>query len=397
MQKSDIQQLIKQGEGSQLEFKRDGVRPEGLAKEIVAFANMNGGRILLGVEDDGSVSGIQKKNLQEWLMDVVVGRYISPYILPGYQEVDANGNRVAVIDVPMGTAKPYEVKRGDRSDVYVRYGNICRLADKTRMARLFETGGHLSAERFPVPGAELSELDRQRYVHYFKNILKNNEEIDDDFLKLRGFLVGEDGNLSCSYFAYALFASKPGIRLPKAPVRVTVFPGLDKDYEMILDETVDVPYVALHNHLGTVGQPIHEHVVNVLKPFISKERMTGVARERTWDYPPEAIKEALINGLVHRDWTVSDYVRVAAYQDRLVIESPGAMPNGMTIEAAKSGVRKIRNEDLVRIFGDYNYLESQGMGIRRKIIPLCTEHCGREPDFEATEHFFKVTMHKRQS
>ena len=395
MLETDILELIKQGEGPKLEFKQDGVRPESLAKEIVAFANMNGGRILVGVRDDGGISGIQRKNFQEWLMDVVIGRHVSPPLFADYREVAVGDSKVAVIEVPMGTTKPYDLTRGDRSDVYVRYGNVCRRADKAQVARLFQTGGQLVAEKFPVHGSTLDELDKLRYLHYFREILKNDEAIDDGFLKNRHFLVGEGDQLLCSYFAYALFGLAPGTRLPKARVHVTVFPGVDKDYEMTLDEMLDVPYVALHNHLGTMRQPAHEQVVEVLKPFISKERVVNRVRERVWDYPPAAIGEAVVNGLIHRDWTRHEQVHAVAYEDRLVIESPGPLPNGLTIEGIKTGVRLIRNEECVRIFRDYGYIEGQGMGIRRKIIPLCLEHSGREPDFESTPLYFRVTMHKK--
>ena len=397
MSPDNLIELIQQGEGSKLEFKRDDVRPESLAKEIVAFANMNGGRVLLGVEDDGDISGIQKANFQEWLMDVVVGRYVEPFICPDYEEVQMNGHNVAVVTVPMGTAKPYNVKNKGRSDVYVRYGNVCRLADRTQMARMFESGGYFSVEKFPVQGAKVDELDERRCNYYFKKILNEQEDIDEHLLINRHFLVGEEDNLFCSYFAYALFSLKPGIRLPQAPVRVTVFPGLDKDYEMTLDEMLDTPYIPLRTNLGTVEQVIHEKVIEALKPFISQEQVVNRVRERHWDYPPEAVKEAVINGILHRDWTKSDYVRVVAYQDRLEIQSPGSLPNGMSIEKIKSGARLVRNQEFVRVFRDYNYLEDQGMGIRRKIIPLCIEHNKREPDFEATEDHFKVILYKNGS
>ena len=255
-------------------------------------------------------------------------------------------------------------------------------------------GGYFSAEWFPVWEAEPDELDERRYRYYFSEILKHNEEVNQTLLKNRKFLVGEESNLFCSYFAYALFGLKPGIRLPQAQVRVTVFPGMDKDYEMTLDEKLDAPYMPLRNRMGTVDQAIHEKSIDLLKPFISKERMQGATRRREWEYPPDAIREVLVNGLVHRDWTKPDYVRVEAYEDRLEIQSPGALPNGMTVEAIKSGARLVRNQECVRIFGDYGYMEDLGMGIRRKIIPLCLEHNKREPDFEVTQDHFKVILYK---
>lgn len=87
MTKTELMELIANGENSGVEFKRDDVRPEQLAKEIVALANFRGGRVVLGVEDDGSVSGIQRPNLEEWVMDTVFGRYVHPMILPFYEEV----------------------------------------------------------------------------------------------------------------------------------------------------------------------------------------------------------------------------------------------------------------------------------------------------------------------
>ena len=396
MRQTDIAELIQQGEGAKLEFKRDGVRPESMAKEIVAFANMNGGRILVGVEDDGAISGAQRKNLQAWLMDTVIGRYVSPFILPGYEEVAMAGGKVAVIDVPMGAAKPYKVKRGDRSDMYVRYGNVCRLADNMQTVRLFESGGLLSVERFPVHGSTLGELSELRYRYYFTKRLRINEKIDADFLRRQDFTVGEEGRMACSYFAYALFALKPGVRLPQAQVRVTVFPGADMDYEMRFDEILDAPYVALNTELGVAEPAIHDRAIAALKPFISRDYVVERVREREWDYPPDAMEEAIINGLIHRDWTRQDYVRVAAYNDRLEITSPGALPNGMTIEKIKEGRQATRNPEMAKVFRAYGYLEGLGMGIRRKIIPLCVERNGREPVFEANEHFFKVTMYKRE-
>ena len=106
MLKSDLHALIEAGEGSRTVFKRDGVRPEQLAREIVSFANMNEGRILLGVEDDGTISGVQRQDLQAWLMDTVVRRHVVPPIVPGYDEVAMDGSRVAVIEVPPARPSP---------------------------------------------------------------------------------------------------------------------------------------------------------------------------------------------------------------------------------------------------------------------------------------------------
>ena len=100
MLKSELLEMIQNGENSSVEFKRDDIRPEQLAKEAVGMANLQGGMILLGIEDDGTITGITRQNLEEWVMDTVFGRYVHPVIIPHYQEVLLDDDkRVAVISI----------------------------------------------------------------------------------------------------------------------------------------------------------------------------------------------------------------------------------------------------------------------------------------------------------
>ena len=398
MLKIDVLELIEQGEGAKLEFKRDDVQPENMAKEIVSFANMNGGTILIGVEDNGNISGIQKKNLQEWLYDTVIGRYISPSITPGYEEVLTEENKkVAVVCIPMGTEKPYVLTHNDREDVYVRYGNVCRLASREQQARLFATGGLVSVETFPIHGSSVAELDDKRVREYFYDILEFDEkEKLEKLLIEHGFLIKTNSKYVCSYFAYVLFSKTPQKRLPlRAGLRLTVYDGIEKEYESRFDSFIGIPMVEYrgdNNVQNPIEDALHNHVY--LQSYLSEEIMEGTTRIRQWHYPKEVIREVVVNALVHRDWTKQDLVRVVAYNDRLEVISPGALPNGLTIDRVKSGVTIHRNQHIARVFRDYGYLELQGMGIRRKVIPLMQEKNLVEPEFEATENNFKVILRK---
>ena len=398
MLKAELQDILKAGEGSKVEFKRDGIRPEQLAREIVSFANMNGGRIVLGVEDDGSVSGVRRGNLQAWVMDTVIGRCVVPPIIPDYEEVAMDGGEVAVIDVPAGVAKPYAVKRGERLDYYLRIGNTCQLASREQMARLFESGGLVSVEKMPVHGSDAEELDDRRLREYFERIL-GDEDADDWRRKLlyRDLLVDASrGELRCSYAAYALFASEPRRRLPQAGLRLMVFPGPDMDYDASLDEVLDLPFVGLGERAKGrfIEQSLPERTLSYLQPHVSRERLSGMTRSRFWDYPVEVVRELLVNAFAHRDWTRQNDTRVVVYRDRMEVTSPGALPNGMTIDKIKAGQQSPRNTHIVRILRDYGLMDDRGMGVRRKVIPLMRERNGTEPDFEATEDSFKVTLWK---
>lgn len=118
MLKIELLEIIANSENSGVEFKRDDIRPEQLAKEIVAMLNFQGGRVILGVEDDGSISGIHRENLEEWVMNVIQDK-IHPQILPFYEEIKLDDDHtVAVITFPQGISKPYVV-RGEEK-IYIR-------------------------------------------------------------------------------------------------------------------------------------------------------------------------------------------------------------------------------------------------------------------------------------
>ena len=124
MLKSELFEIIRNGESSGVKFKRDDCRPEQLAREVVAMANFNGGMILLGVEDDGTVSGVQHENLEEWIMDTVFAQKIHPLILPFYEEVLIDEKmRVAIVSFPQGPSKPYVLRHQGHEEIYIRVGS----------------------------------------------------------------------------------------------------------------------------------------------------------------------------------------------------------------------------------------------------------------------------------
>lgn len=142
-----------------------------------------------------------------------------------------------------------------------------------------------------------------------------------------------------------------------------------------------------------------ERVLDRMTPFVSTEDVSlavSLRRTRQWHYPPEAIREALLNALVHRDWTRSleVEVEVVAYSDRLEITSPGALQSSMTIEKMLAGQRSPRNPLLVDTLRDYGYVDARGMGVRRKIVPLVRSHSGKDVRFDVTDDLVRVTLPK---
>lgn len=410
MKQRELLELIANGENSGTEFKRDDVRPEQLAKEIVALANLQGGRILLGVEDDGRISGVVRTNLETWVMDTVFGRYVHPLILPYYEEVVLDdGKRVAVITLTQGTAKPYVLRSANREEIYVRVGSTSRLATREQQARLFESGGMLHAETLPVSGTTLANLDTARLTDYLLNLAGDTETpstVDDWEQRLTGLgllAARQDGRPVCTIAGLVLFGRSPRRSLRQAGVRWMSFDSADKDYKAQDDTWVDGPMVALFEGRAGSGRQIVEpglveRLTDRMRPFISSEpgeSSETLRRERIYRYPVDALRESILNALVHRDWTRALEVEVVNYADRLEVVSPGALQNSMTIEKMLAGQRSPRNPIIVEVMRDYGYVDMRGMGVRRKIVPLTKEYTGQDARFELTEDYLKVVIPAR--
>ena len=407
MLKVELLEIIANGENSKVEFKRDDVRAEQLAKEIVALVNFQGGHILLGVEDNGTISGLKRKKMEEWVMNVVTDK-VHPLVLPSYEEVSMGEvGRVAVLTFPQGNSKPYVRKHNGAEEIFIRVGSTSRLATREQQMRLYEIGGMLHTEALPVSRTSSSDLDRVRIENYLKDIihdpaLPDSPQTWEDRLANLGFLV-EPGGL-CSMAGMVLFGKQPRRHLRQAGLRVFAFNGKNKEYQAKLDLIMDAPLAARFDVRDggrhVVDDGLTEKFLQAIEPFITEEpnRITsGLRRDKSRLYPIEAIREIVINALVHRDWTRSVDIEVGLYEDRLEVISPGRLHNSMTVEKMIAGRRYARNNILMEIMRDYGYVDHRGMGIRSKVLPLLKAHKHPEPAFEANEDHLKTTLYRKRN
>lgn len=411
MLKIELLEIISNGENSGVEFKRDDIRPEQLAKEVVALANLNGGRILIGVEDNGDITGIQRTGLAEWVLNTFRDK-VHPQIIPFYEEINLSDDKtVAVVSVSMGLSKPYVVRHDGREDIYVRMVDRSELASREQQLRLFESSSLLHVEVMSVAGTGIKHLDLERISFYLKSIIKDPyvPELDDSkgwIERLLGLgLMAADamGNETCSVAGLVCFGVNPRSVLRQSGIRVMSFSGTDLTYKADLDVVIKGPMVARYRQTKEDGRElvddgIIEKLSQTLHPFITEESDSineHMVREKKWHYPWEAIREAVVNALVHRDWTRSVDIEVCNFSDRIEIKSPGKLQNSMTIEKMIAGQRTSRNSLIVEVMKDFEYADSRGMGVRTKLIPLMRSHNGCDPIFEATEDYLKVTLPRR--
>ena len=405
MLKAELLEIIANGESSGLEFKRDNIRPEQLAKEIVAMLNFQGGKILLGVEDDGSISGLQRDNTEEWVMNVISEK-VHPIVLPYYENIRLDDNKiVAILTFSQGNSKPYVRRHNKAEEVFIRVGTTSRLATREQQMRLYEIGGMLHTEVLAVPRTTFFDLDKVRLENYLREIVndpeipENNESWKSRLANL-GFLTEPNG--MCTIAGMVLFGKQPRQFLKQSGLRVFAFNSDKKEYKAELDLILDAPLVGRWDYSGGRRQLLDsglvEKFLSQIDPFISIEPdyIDGdFRREKQYLYPIEAIREVLINALVHRDWTRFVEIEVGIYSDRIEFISPGSLQNSMTVEKMIAGQRYTRNTIIMEIMRDYHYVDFRGMGIRSKVIPKMREYNGKDPIIEATEDYVKVILPKK--
>lgn len=403
MLKTELLEIIAAGENSGIEFKRDDVRPEQVAREIVAMANFKGGRLLLGVDDDGAISGIQRPDSEEWVMNIFASK-IHPMILPFYEEVVLDdGKRVAVMTFAEGMSKPYVLRHEGREEIFIRVGSTTRRATREQQARLHEMGGILHTELLPVSGADLKALDRQRIADFLQRIIKDAKMPESEMewcqrLDTLGFMTkGPGGVYVCTIAGILLFGVSPRQFLRQAGIRMMVFEGREKTYQARHDSMLDTSILPLWIKSGRrhviAADGLLELADSNLTPFIAEDVIGKGFRKRSMQlFSRDVIREILLNAVAHRDWTRFADIELVIYKDRLELTSPGSLPNTMTIEKMIAGQRSPRNPLLVDILRDYGYVDARGMGIRNKVIPIVYKMTGQKPIFEETDDYLKTII-----
>ncbi|MGO8786869.1 MAG: ATP-binding protein [Terriglobia bacterium] len=394
MTRTELLEVIKNGESSGVEFKRDVVENHALAKELVALANLRGGMVLLGIEDDGSISGLTRPNIEEWVMTTCRDK-IRPPMVPFFEIVrDVEpGKDVAAVSVTRG----YDVHslwHNNRNLYFVRVGTQSRDPSKEELGRLFQQKGTFRAELRPVSGATLADLDRRRLEDYLGHIRQQaTPPIADDAawqtLLINTEIMSEEG---VTVAGMLLFGRTPNRFLPYAGIDAAAFPGKEKDYAARERMGLRGPVLPL---LGSDNTIMENGLVEQALEFVRRNTPVGAILEngtRRIDrptYPPEVIREAIVNALVHRDYLLtSTDIELVIYNDRLEVVTPGRLPNGITPERMRAGCRAARNQLVKDVMRDYGYLEHMGMGIPRKIVLGMRAHNGTEPDLlEGQEQF----------
>lgn len=400
-------EIIGELENSVIEFKRDDVHADKIAQEMSALLNLEGGLILLGVEDDGTITGLtQDREAVEQRVMNIARQNLQPEVIPVWRSVTLNdGKVVGVISLAADSpGKPYKAERGAAWVTYVRIGSTSREATRDEEGRLYQAARIMRYDIKPVPETGFESLDFDRLKNYFRVVLKreipDQKDVEGWFrLLLNTDIFMESGRDTFATVAgLLLFGKYPNRRLPQAGVTATAFPGIDKDYDTTDEERIRGPLVSM---LSNKGGAVEKGVIDRTVDFVARNTGTtawleGGRRRRKQTLPLDAVRESIVNAVAHRDYTIQGTdIEVSLYSDRLEVISPGRLPSGVTVEKMKEGLRAARNELLKEILRDYGYVEHLGMGVRNRIIQSMLNHNGTEPDLIENDDRFIVRLWKR--
>lgn len=399
MTKTTLNEILTNPENSLIEFVNEEVSAEQLAKEIVAFANFRGGQVFLGIDDaTQDIKGIQRDNCEEWVMDTVFGRYITPSIIPIYEEINTPDGNVAVITVEQGTLKPYVVSNNDRETIYIRIGSTSRRADRDQILRMSQEAGYYHFEIAPVSGSIIADIDAELFNHYYKTVLEEEIESKDELeLKLEQLdllVQGSTGDKICSIAGLILFGKKPGRFLPQHGVRIIHYPGKNIETNSKSDVVFQAPVARIFNGNELRRSGLIDNVIQHSSEILSKQVIADdrVTRTQEWLIPERILRELVVNSVIHRDYTRNGQNEIRIFDNRIEVESQGRLPNTLTVEKIKAGQKYPRNPILVQIAQELGLMEHKGLGIRRIVIEELKKEGFPSPVFIESDDTFTVII-----
>ena len=379
--KSKIKSLIEQGENSAIEFKSSSVRPEKLARELVAFANSSGGTLLLGVEDDGTVSGLKdREHVEEWVANIVRNNIV-PAISPSIQQLTFENKQIVRIDIPRGMDKPYQTIDGK---FWIRVGSTNRMATKEELSRLFQQAGLVHFDIAPLEGTLPSDLDSKKLDEYWSTYYDINysklEAIEQKRLLMNADILSkEDENECASVGGLLIFGIEPQRKLPQSSITFAIFNGL-----FVTNDLLDK-----HEIKGTLAELIRQASAKI-ETFIPKPSIIkGMVREEKPAIPSKVIREALVNAVCHRDYSIGNRrITIFIFKDRLEITSPGRLPNTLNIEKILTGNSAPRNNFILKYLDNMKFIDGLGRG-----VPMIKQLMGNRFNYSEDGEMLRLTLY----
>jgi len=351
------------------------------------MANTQGGMILVGVSDNGEITGVENLQRLNQMISNACSQKTEPPLSVITENILYEDKIILIINVPQGSDKPYAV---NKSDFWIKVGADKRRASREELRRLMQSSHALYADETPVSDTNIENLDmylfRQFYEEtYGMSIEETGIPIENILANLK---LAKDGKLTLS--GLLVFGKYSEIIKPQYIIKAVAFAGDDLGVSEYLDsEDINYPlFSAFKNGMAFLKRNLRKIQKN--QPF----NTLGIS-----EIPETALEEAYVNALIHRDYFINSGIRLFVFDSRVEIISPGRLPNNVTVESMKYGIQIVRNPILLS-FANKVKIPYRGIGSGvRRMIGECRKADIPEPEFienKDAEIFTVVFFKKNQ-
>ncbi|MBU1169562.1 MAG: putative DNA binding domain-containing protein [Proteobacteria bacterium] len=367
-----IKELIKKGESGVLEFKT------AFGKETIetlcAFANSDGGIVFIGINDKGNAIGVDanKESTQKWINQIKSSTY--PAVVPDVEILKIKDKQIISLSVTSYPVKPVSFK----GKYYKRKHNSNHLMDLSEIANEHLKTVNLSWDFAKDPDHIIDDISLAKVNAFIgkTNSLRDNPINDDPLVVLRKFELFRENSIT--FGCFLLFCNEPSI--------LSTIDAGRFDSEIIIRDNKTIR--------GDLFTEVDD-CIQFIRKHISKRFIISDKPERTeeWEYPPEALREIVINMIVHRDYRLSGDSTIKIFENRIEFINPGALPQGVSLSDILSGKTASisRNKQIASIFKEAGIIEKYGSGIKR-VREVMKKAGTPEPVFETIGDCFKVTL-----
>jgi len=373
-----VNALLTQGENSGVEFKTSQAHPDSVAREMTAFANSQGGTLLIGVNDNGTIEGVYNiKIWEQWIANIARHNIIPP-INVKYKQIDIQGKPIGVIDIPKGCDKPYQTSK---NQFLVRIGSTSRVATQGELMRLFQQAGVFHYDLTGVTRTSVKDLNITKIAEYFQRYdVDITQEDDQHNLLCNTDILTEDGLVTVG--GLMVFGIQPQRYLHNSSITYAHFAGSRTDADLIDRQLIE----------GTIDMQIDSCMAVIRNNFFESSTIRGAKRIiQNVRYPEKVFRELLVNACVHRNYAISgSRIRIFHFDDKIEFISPGRLPNTVTIEKLKRGVSYAVNPVLLKFMENLRYIDKLGRGIPMVIHEAAK--LGFQPEFAEIGDEFQVVL-----
>ena len=386
-----IEEILR-GESKDLEFKEK--LPEDskkYMKTIVAFSNGDGGRLIIGVNDDREVVGVEQTAVFSMIDKITnaISDSCEPLIIPDIAPQAVGDKTVIVVEISAGRQRPYYLKSlGMDKGTFIRAAGSTRLADRPFIQEMYYEDENRSFDNVVNKDIEVTDSDIKSFCEDMKKEAQRNCVNEKDAKKVKtptknnlitwGILKEENGVVRPTYAYYYL----RGLDGVMSQIQCAVFKGNTRGI-----------FVDKREYEGNLWEQVEQAYQFVLRNIHLGARIKGIHRQDVYELPPESIRELIINAVVNCSYLQGSLVQVAIYDNRLEISSPGGLMSGVTIEKMKEGFSKVRNHGIANAFVYMNLIEQWGSGIP-KILAQTKEYGLPEVEFIDMGIALRVNMYR---